>query len=223
MSNTRLIFAGGGNAADSVAIDRVFADWSRGGRTLYLPIAMDGVKHSHASCLDWFRAAFDPLGLRDVEMWTDLESHRHEFLSRFASIYVGGGNTFRLLKLVRESGFYFALEEFVRLGGAVYGGSAGAILIGKSIATCVHVDVNDVGITDLRGLNFAHGRSIWCHYTEADDERIAAYRRATGKAIWAIPERAGIVVEGDQIRVLGTADAIEFDGRTSRTLVAESG
>lgn len=211
MNGARLILAGGGDAPDSEPIDRIFADWTRRGRTLYLPIAMDGVRHPYDSCFDWFRSTFEPLGLHDAEMWTDLESHRYEFLSRFEGIYIGGGNTFRLLKLVRESGFGIGLADFALRGGAIYGGSAGAILLGRNIATCAHMDVNDVGLTDTRGLGMASGHSIWCHYTAADAPRIEAYRHEHAEPIWAIPESAGVVIEAGRARAVGREDVVVFE------------
>jgi dipeptidase E len=220
MNGPRIILAGGGDAPDSAPIDRVFADWSRGGRTLYLPVAMDGAGQSYESCLEWFRSVFGPLGLHDVEMWTDLEPHRHEFLSRFQSIYLGGGNTFRLLKLVRESGFHFGLADFALRGGAIYGGSAGAILLGKDISTCAHMDVNEVGLTDMRGLDLANGHSNWCHYTVADEPGIEAYRQSHAEPLWAIPERAGIVIEGGRARAIGGDDVIAFEGNRREVLMS---
>lgn len=216
MTTQRIIMAGGGDAEDSILLDRLFAQWSAGGRTLYLPIAMDGVRHRYDQCLEWFGSVFAPLGLQAVEMWTDLAPERIASLTAFRSIYIGGGNTFRLLQQIRQTGYDAALIEFARRGGCLYGGSAGAILLGHDIATCAHMDANDAGVTDLRGLDLAMGRSIWCHYTPADEHRIAGYRETHGEPVWAIPERSGIVIEPGSVRVVGTASVVVFgdDGRT---------
>ena len=124
-----LILAGGGDAQDSRPLDGLFATWigSRG-KMLYLPVAMKGSQHPWESCLAWIRSVFTPLGVLDIEMWTDLRQHDTDELAPFDSVYVGGGNTFSLLAQLHESGFDAGLVQFVHQGGAIYGGSAGAVL-----------------------------------------------------------------------------------------------
>ena len=223
--NLRLILGGGGDAADSVAIDRIFADWTRAagaGAMLFLPVAMDGTRASYADCHAWARSVFEPLGMSDVEMRTDLAAIDDAALARFDSVYIGGGNTFRLLDLARRTGVGDRLRRYALRGGPVYGGSAGAILLGHDIATCAHMDTNDVGLTDTRGLDLAGGFSAWCHYTPADDARMAAYRRSYPEPILAIPERAGVVIEAGRARAEGTAPVVIVDGR-GRRLVQSRG
>ena len=58
--------------------------------------------------------------------------------------------------------------SFALRGGVVYGGSAGAIVLGANISTCAHMDHNDVGITDMHGLDLLDGHAVWCHYQAAD-------------------------------------------------------
>jgi len=49
-------------------------------------------------------------------------------LQKYDTVYIGGGDTFKLLKLIRESGFDEKLLRYYKSGGAIYGGSAGAII-----------------------------------------------------------------------------------------------
>jgi dipeptidase E len=159
--NARLMLAGGGDAPDSKPLDELFAAWTGpGGRMLCLPVAMKGSQHPWESCLAWIRSIFTPIGALHIEMWTDLFEHDTEELAAFDSVYLGGGNTFSLLAQLRESGFDKGLVHFARQGGAIYGANAGAMVSGRDIMTCAHLDRNDVGLTETRGLDLVAGHAV---------------------------------------------------------------
>ncbi|MBM7703632.1 peptidase E [Bacillus iocasae] len=46
-------------------------------------------------------------------MWTNLESKSLSDLSQFSSIYIGGGNTFHLLNILRKTGFDELLKAYI--------------------------------------------------------------------------------------------------------------
>ncbi len=101
------------------------------------------------------RSAFIELGF-DVEE-VDLEGVTTEQLrNRLLDkdvIYVEGGNTFHLLKHVRESGFEIVLRELLENGLIYIGVSAGSIIAGKSVEKAVGQDSNDAGMVDFIGMN----------------------------------------------------------------------
>ncbi|MFA4880714.1 MAG: Type 1 glutamine amidotransferase-like domain-containing protein [Candidatus Doudnabacteria bacterium] len=70
-------------------------------------------------------------------------------------IYVQGGNTFYLLKCVRESGFDKVVKELILKGVIYIGASAGSCIACPTIemAYWKHPDRNTFGLTDLRALN----------------------------------------------------------------------
>lgn len=70
-------------------------------------------------------------------------------------IYVQGGNTFYLLKYVKESGFDKIVKELIVKGIIYIGVSAGSYITCPTIemAYWKHPDKNTVGLTDLIGLN----------------------------------------------------------------------
>lgn len=70
-------------------------------------------------------------------------------------IYIQGGNTFYLLKCVKESGFDRAVKELIEKGIIYIGVSAGSYIACPTIemAYWKHPDRNTVGLTDLTGLN----------------------------------------------------------------------
>ena len=188
----KIALGGGGGAADSRLLDEVFATWIRPeGKLLYLPCALRGIR-PFESCLEWITATFAPLKITQITLWTDLSEHRSSELDEFDAVYIGGGNTFALLAELRKSGFQNHLTEYVRRGKAIYGGSAGAAVLGRDIRTVSYLDCNEVGLVETRGLDLAMGHAIWVHYQPQDDSLIDSYVRQYQQSVIALSERAGI-------------------------------
>ena len=209
----KVALGGGGGASDSRLLDEVFARWiGSQGRLLYLPCALRGIR-SFESCLEWIKDTFASFNITDITMWTDLSEHRASDLDQFDAVYVGGGNTFALLAELRKSGFENHLSEYVRRGKAVYGGSAGAAVLGRDIRTVSYLDCNEVGLVETTGLDLAIGHAIWVHYQPQDDSLIDAYVRQYQQSVIALSERSGIVIEQEVMRSLGFEPAYRFDGQ----------
>lgn len=214
MTETRIIFAGGGDERDSQPLDRLFAEWVAGGRLLYLPTALVHPSNKEAG-FRWLQQVFAPLGVKNIEAWFDLPEKASRSLDRFDAIYIGGGNTFYLLHQIRHHQLDEPLEEFLQAGKPVYGGSAGAIVLGYDIISCAHIDDNIIGLTDFSGLDQALGCTIWCHYDPADEKRIRKYVNRSGVPSIALSERAGVCREGDHLFAAGY-DPVRFFTLTDR-------
>ena len=207
----KIALAGGGGASDSRPLDEVFASWvGSQGRLLYWPFALRGIR-TFDSCLAWITATFGPLNITDITLWTALSDHQADELDQFAAVYIGGGNTFALLAEIREHGFDQILREYARSGRPVYGGSAGAAVLGRDIRTVSHMDQNTIGLMDTTGLDLAGSHSIWVHYRPGDDYRIQAYVHQHHQPVLAISERSGIVIENDGLRPVGFEPIYRFD------------
>lgn len=187
-----VIFAGGGGASDSVPLDEVFARWSTHGTVLYWPFASDTPPEA---CLRWFESTYGPLGVHDPVMWRSLDEMEGADLGNYSGVYIGGGNTFSLLESVRRANAAEPLADFVRDGGVIYGGSAGAILLGRDI-----------------------GHAIWCHYQPTELPSIQEWSRERRHPVLALSERAGIVREADHLAVVGFDPVLRIDGDRSREL-----
>ncbi len=221
MTHARVIVAGGGGAAASRPLDERFAEWiGSHGRMLYWPMALPDDHPLRATCFDWICSVFQRLGVANIAMWTDFLGHSESELEHFEAIYIGGGNTYRLLHLLGESGFDQALLRGIRSGKAVYGGSAGAAILGRDIQTVAHMDQNLVGLNDQHGLDAMGGYAIWCHYEPADNTRIAAYIEANVVPVLAISERAGLVLEDGRLIASGYEPTICFTPAGRRVLGA---
>ncbi|MCT1999189.1 peptidase E [Brachybacterium muris] len=100
------------------------------------------------------------------------------------------------------------LREHLEAGGTLYGGSAGAVLVGRDIAIASVADSNDVGLEDFRGLNLLHDLDVLPHYTP--DQEVTARRVAaeSGRSVLCIPEVGGVVASArDPLRNVGPSSA----------------
>lgn len=212
----KIVLSGGGDENQTHLIDK----YSIGllppnSSVLYVPIAWS--TKDFGTCFEWFSHAYGKFGLKNITMWTDLKNKLFNDLAQFDAIYIGGGNTFSLLHQIKEANFIKPLKEFIDSGKLVYGGSAGAIILGKTIATASmgeSADKNLVGITDLLGLNEANGYAIQCHYEMAQEEEMVNFVKKDGIPIIALPKDAGLYLKDDEIISIGEGAVylIESDG-----------
>lgn len=104
------------------------------------------------------RAFFKKEGYQSEELDLDgkSEDELREILSKKELVYVEGGNSYYLLKSIRESGFDKVIKELLPKGLIYMGGSAGAYVACPTIemAGFRHQDKYDhYGVTDLTGMN----------------------------------------------------------------------
>ena len=209
--HAKIALAGGGGAEDSRLLDEVFAFWiGPQGKLLYLPVALRGIR-PFESCSEWITATFAPLGITRITMWTNLAKHKENELEEFDAIYMGGGNTYSLLAELIQSGFDHPLRAYAENGGILYGGSAGAVVLGKDIRTVSHMDRNNVRLTEEQCLDLANNHAIWPHYHSGEDTLIEEFVRVHQQPVLAISERSGVVFEAGRMRTVGFEPSYRFD------------
>ena len=117
--------------------------------------------------------------------------YKREGLKKFDGIYIGGGNTWSLMHELQDSGFSSLLIQYIEYGGFVYGGSAGAIILGKRIDT--HDDENKVALKGVSGFDFLHNYSVACHFKDEQGDRFKAWAMNNNLPIVCLPEEAGLI------------------------------
>jgi dipeptidase E len=142
-----------------------------------------------------------------METWTDLNGKRLSNLDNFDTVFIGGGNTWLLLKEIRESGFDKLLVEFLALRGSIYGGSAGAIILGKKIVT--HDD-DEVGWKDEAGLDLLNEYSVACHYKPEEEDKYQKWAKDNNLPLICLPEEAGAVIGGHEINFIGDKPCLKI-------------
>lgn len=98
-------------------------------------------------------------------------------------LMISGGNTFTLLNHLRLSGLDKGIIEFWEKDNIVLAGvSAGAIVLTPSIGTATFGDPNDVGLTDLTGLNIVDFE-VWPHFTTEQQAELDVYSISKPKVV----------------------------------------
>jgi len=193
----KLLLSGGGAPQNVVALDKLFVSMINMQETvLYIPVAWENTP-TYAGCFNWFKETYNSYGIMNLEMCVNL-NHITD-LSRFTAIFIGGGNTFKLLKEIKESRFDKKLMDYLNGGGFVYGGSAGAIIFGNTIKSAEYADDNNVGLTDLSGFNLVGGRDVFCHYSIRDNEFITNY----SNDLYILYEESGLYINSNKIESIG--------------------
>ena len=208
-----IYLAGGGSAEDEALL------WSRmlasRPRILYWPFALAGAILDTAD--GWLRSRLaDHLVDPAVSTWTSLEEHTPDELSSFDLLWVGGGNTFRLLDHVPRHGFIRPVRECVGDGLDFYGGSAGAILACKTIAIAEGHDANDDAVSDLTALGLVVGVTILPHYTSEQEPSATSWARLHDQTIIGLPSRTGLAVLGSRAEIIGYEPAWLVEPRGTR-------
>jgi dipeptidase E len=203
MKNNNLFLSGGGDIENTLILDgEFFSRLPDGAKILYVPIAMDENQISYDACSDWFTKLISEHCIDkevDYRLWVEKE-HVLD-MDMFDAVYIGGGNTYYLLKTFRDLGIDADLRSFIENGGLVYGGSAGAIIMGKSIATVS--EENTIALPYDIGLGLLGNFSLRCHFTDADVPLLKQRSLDLGQSIIAIPETSGIVVGESAFTVFG--------------------
>ena len=147
----KIFLSGGGGFKKTYDFDRIFLRNIKS--ILYIPIAWKN--NNFKECLKWFKSMLKAHKKKTtVEMLTGLSKNIE--LNNYDAIYIGGGNTFKLLKKIKDSKFDKKLLEYYKKGGIIYGGSAGAIIWGNDIniaKICKDADVNKVMLKNTKGVN----------------------------------------------------------------------
>ena len=137
-------------------------------------------------------------------------------LENYSALFIGGGNTFKLLKDLKDSGSFEKIKVFIENNGIVFGGSAGAIILGQCIDTCKYADKNDVDLKDLMGFDVVSHFSFLCHFTNQDKEKTELnkdylLKLSKNKKIIALPEEDTIYYENGKFEIIGNRPFYIFE------------
>ena len=222
----QLILCGGGSGNQNTLANQKLNEIIDHTRPiLYIPLAMNEDEHSYDSCYEWIQGELANVDIPYIEMVRTFEELASKDLQHYAALYIGGGNTYKLLLGLKQSGAFNNIRNYINNNGIVIGGSAGAVIFGYDINIIASMDRNDINLTNTRGFDVLSGVSIFPHYTnkksklteEENKERlnkftnsIIKFSERTGKVI-AIPEEDAIYVNNDSIELLGTRHYFIFE------------
>lgn len=223
----RLILCGGGSGEQNIKANQKLNDIIDHTKPiLYIPLAMDEKEHSYDSCYSWINEELREVDTPHIEMVRTFEELASKNLDEYAALFIGGGNTYKLLLGLKKTKAYNNIKNYLNNNGVVLGSSAGAVIFGYDINIISTMDSNDVSLTDTTGFDVLYGISIFPHYTnkksnltDSENEKrlnaftnsIINFSKMVGKVI-AIPEEDAIYVDNDSIKFLGTKPYFIFKG-----------
>lgn len=214
-----IYLSGGGDENQSFPLDKIFmSNIPNNGRILYVPIALrNHPKYTRAP--EWFTDLIGSHARADihVDVCTDLTGKKLDDLLPYHAIYIGGGNTWSLMKEVRDAHFDAVLAEY-RRAGILYGGSAGAIIMGKKIDA--QRNSNTVQWVDTNGLCYIGGYSVACHFEDIQTEMYRDWVRTNNLPLICLSEESGALVYQDTVRSVGSAVKV-IDPQCQEVLVFE--
>ena len=211
----KLILNGGGTdkqVEDARALLNSLIDHNK--KILYIPFAWPDPTYS--GCLEFMTGELSDIDKQGIDMVRTTDELMNKNFNDYACIYIGGGNTYKLLNDLKVSGAFDRIRKYlIDDDGIVYGGSAGAIIFGKDLDSCNTDDENEVGLTDNTGFNLINGYSLLCHYTSREPEKTELSKKyllelSKIKPVYAIPEEDTIYINDGKIEFLGKRPYYEF-------------
>ncbi|MEK6945841.1 MAG: dipeptidase PepE [Nanoarchaeota archaeon] len=133
------------------------------------------------------------------------------------AIFVGGGNTFVLLKSIYEMGIMPSIRDKVKTGIPYIGTSAGSNVAGKTIMTTNDMPIASPSSFDALGLvpfvinpHYLDSDPNSTHMGETRETRIKEYHAFNDDKVVALREGAMLRVAGDKMIVVGNNGARVF-------------
>jgi len=193
-------------------------------RLLFVPFAL----HDRAAYAAKARARFVSEGI-EVEALTADESGRRAVQSAEA-VFVGGGNTFRLLKTLQEAALLEPLRARALAGLPYLGASAGINIACPTIKTTNDMPIVQPARFEALGLvpfqinpHYLDPDPGSRHMGETREDRIREFLEENDVAVVGLREGSWLRVEGDGGRIGGAAAARVFRrGRAPEELGAGS-
>ena len=193
------------------ALDELLEVWGGARRVLFVPFAL----HDRAGYAAKFRARLAAVGVEADALTSSGEGARQ--IERAEALFVGGGNTFRLLEALQEANLVAPLRA-AAVGGTPYtGASAGINLAGPTIRTTNDMPIVEPTSLDALGLvpfqinpHYLDPDPASSHMGETREQRIAEFLEENDKVVVGLREGGWIRVDGARGRLGGARGARVF-------------
>lgn len=152
--------------------------------------------------------------IKDLDLRYKSKKELKKILGNIDIVFVNGGNTFYLLKYVRESGFDDEIKDFINRGGLYVGVSAGSYIacptIEQSFWKQRFPDRKTYGVKDLAGLNFV---PFWiiAHFEEKWRPDIEKAAKTTKYPVIALTNTQGVLVENEKWKIVEKGEKVTFN------------
>ncbi len=155
--------------------------------------------------------------VRERLLRMDIEIGGPESIAEAEAIFVGGGNTFRLLKALYDRKLLDAIRERVRSGIPYVGSSAGSVIAAPTIRTTNDMPIVQPPSFEALGLvSF----QLNCHYLDAEpeskhqgetrEERILEFHEENDRPVVGLREGTMLRIDDAAVTLVGARNARIF-------------
>ncbi len=180
-------------------------------RILFFPFAL----HDRDGYAAKAKARFAEIGYL-LESAHDAENPRR-VVEEAEAIFIGGGNTFRLLKSLQDLELIEPIRQKIRSGAPYIGSSAGSNVAGPTIKTTKDMPIVQPRSFDSLGLvpfqispHYLDPDPNSQHMGETQEERILQFLEENDTPVVGMREGAWLLVEDDHVTLKGLAGARIF-------------
>lgn len=145
----------------------------------------------------------------------DIEGKEADELKRILEnkdvIHVEGGNTFYLLKAVRESGFDNVVKELIEKGVVYVGSSAGSYVACPTIemATWKKPVKEQYGVVDFTALNLVDFL-VFCHYSPEHKEFLEQEIKNAKYPVRILTDEQALLIKDGEVELKGRGEEIKI-------------
>jgi dipeptidase E len=206
--NGLILLSGGGDSKQSNRIDEYLRNTIipvDSSRCLYIPLALKN--DFYLDGLRWFTDQYNYLN--QVDMVTNKSEALNYMKNSYDLIYIGGGNTGKLLYEITLYHLDQFILDHIKSGGVVYGGSAGAIIFGKTITVAPKDEFEST--KDNHGLNLLGNNSIVPHFNGTFSQHHIKEAKKYNSGLIGISESSGLVFrDGEVIKKINSRGIDQF-------------
>ena len=160
--------------------------------------------------IDSHRQKMDELNFSytEIDIAGQDEKELRQLLNGYDIVMVEGGNTFYLLKAVRESGFIDIIKDLLARGVVYIGSSAGSYIACPSIVLATWSDdFDNCGITDYTAMNLVPF-FIKAHYTPDEQATMQKKTKDLPYPTRVLNDDQAIFIRDKEAQLLGGGDQI---------------
>lgn len=144
--------------------------------------------------------------------------NKQEAISKAKAIFVGGGNTFLLVKQLHELHLMLPLRERILAGAKYLGTSAGSNICGLTMQTTNDMPIvyppsfNTLGLLDFNiNPHYQDVDTDSTHKGESRETRIKEFQTLNPTTVVGLREGSWIKIEGTAIKLEGELPAVVFE------------
>lgn len=195
-----IYLAGGGTPVQELPVLTAFVERLPAPEILYIPWALDRDSDYFKNAEAWIDETLAHIRPdKNLKIITAKEGATIPNIT-FGGIFIGGGNSYRLISALKETGLDAIISRHLEAGGTLYGGSAGAIVCGRQLNLA---QSPPPASGEFTGMNLLGGLSCCCHYSDADIPRVKSHVAENNSGVICLRETAGILVESNRLTSCG--------------------